>query len=77
MLKTLLAASGREKYWTLTSEIISENVASLNLHRKYGFRKVRYREKLGHRLVVWHNVILLGKRSEKIGGPRFPILKCE
>ena len=77
MLKALLTASEKEKYWTLTAEIISENIASLALHRKCGFREVGYREKLGHRLGVWHNVILLEKRSQKTGGPGLPTRKCK
>ena len=77
MLKALLASSEKEKYWTLTAEIISEKIASLALHRKCGFREVGYREKLGHRLGVWHNVILLEKRSQKTGGPGLPNRKCK
>ena len=77
LLKALLASSEKEKYWTLTAEIISENIASLALHRKCGFREVGYREKLGHRLGVWHNVILLEKRSQNTGGPGLPTIKCK
>ena len=77
LLEALLAASEKEKYWTLTAEIIAENVASLNLHRNCGFREVGYREKLGHRLGVWHNVILLEKRSQNTGGPGLPTRKCK
>ena len=63
-------------FWTLTAEIISKNIASLNLHKKCGFRKVGYREKLGHRKGVWHDVILLERRSKKIGGHGLPSRKC-
>jgi len=45
LLKALFAASENEKYWTLTAEIISENRASLALHKKCGFREIGYREK--------------------------------
>ena len=77
LLKALFAASENEKYWTLTAEIIFENRASLALHKKCGFRGIGYREKLGHRQGVWHDVILLEKRSKKTGGPGLPTRKCK
>jgi len=77
LLKALFAVSENEKYWTLTAEIISGNRASLALHKKCGFRKVGCREKLGHRQGVWHDVILLEKRSNKTGGPGLPTRKCK
>ena len=77
LLQALFAASEKEKYWTLTAEIISENRASLALHKKCGFREIGYREKLGHRQGVWHDVILLEKRSKKTGGPGLPTRKCK
>ena len=77
LLQALFAASENEKYWTLTAEIISGNRASLALHKKCGFREIGYREKLGHRQGVWHDVILLEKRSKKTGGPGLPTRKCK
>ena len=77
LLKALFAASENEKYWTLTAEIISENRASLASHKKCGFREIGYRVKLGHRQGVWHDVILLEKRSKKTGGPGLPTRKCK
>ncbi len=77
LLKALLAASEKEKYWTVTAEIISENAASLTLHRKCGFREVGFREKLGHRQGKWHDVILLERRSKKTGGHGLPTRKCK
>ena len=77
LLKSLLTASEKEKYWTITAEIISENLASLSLHRKCGFREVGYREKLGHRQGVWHDVILMERRSQKTGGNGLPTRKCK
>ncbi len=77
LLQALFAASENEKYWTLTAEIISENSASLALHKKCGFREIGYLEKLGHRQGAWHDVILLEKRSKKTGGPGLPTRKCK
>ena len=77
LLKALLAASEKEKYWTITAEIISENIPSLNLHRKCGFREVGYRERLGHRQGEWHDVILMERRSQNTGGHGLPTRKCK
>ena len=77
LLQALFAASENEKFWTLTAEIISGNRASLALHKKCGFRGIGYREKLGHRQGVWHDVILLEKRSKKTGCPGLPTRKCK
>ena len=77
MLQALFAASENEKFWTLTAEIISGNRASLALHKKCGFREIGYREKLGYLQGVWHDVILLEKRSKKTGGPGLPTRKCK
>ena len=77
LLKAVLDESEKEKYWTITAEIISENIASLSLHLKCGFREVGYREKLGHRKGVWHDVILLERRSQKTGGNGLPTRKCK
>ena len=77
LLKSILAASEEEKYWTINAEIISKNLASLKLHRKCGFREVGYREKLGHREGVWHDVILLERRSKKTGGNGLPTRNCK
>jgi L-amino acid N-acyltransferase YncA len=77
LLNALFDTSEKEKYWTLEAEIIAENQASLALHRKCGFREVGYREKLGHRLGIWHDVILLERRSQLVGGPNLPTKECE
>ena len=77
LLQALFAASENEKFWTLTAEIISGNRASLALHKKCGFREIGFRVKLGHRQGVWHDVILLEKRSKKTGGPGLPTRKCK
>ena len=76
LLTSLITSSEKEGYWTIKAEIISKNIASLNLHRKCGFREVGYHEKLGHRQGVWHDVILLERRSPKTGGHGLPTREC-
>ena len=56
---------------------MAENHPSLALHRKIGFREVGYRERYGHIKNVWHDVILLERRSAKTGGLNLPTRKCD
>lgn len=53
--------------WTIQAGIFPSNEASLNLHLKYGFRKIGYREKVGQLEGVWHDTILLERRSKIVG----------
>ena len=47
ILNKLIEASESNGFWTLQSGIISENITSIELHKKCGFRIVGIREKLG------------------------------
>lgn len=53
--------------WTLQAGIFPENVASVTLHEKCGFRVVGRRERLGQLHGVWRDVLLLERRSTVIG----------
>lgn len=77
LLNGLEQAAEAEKYWTLDAQIFAQNHASLALHKKMGFREIGYREQVGHRKGVWHDVILLEKRSKKCGGPNLPTRVCK
>jgi L-amino acid N-acyltransferase YncA len=63
LLKTLVAESERLGFWTIQSGVFPENLASLALHRKWGFREVGRREKIGRHHGVWRDVVLLERRS--------------
>lgn len=56
--------------------MIAENVASTALHLACGFRKVGYRERYGHVDGIWHDVVLMERRSGKTGGPGLPTKTC-
>lgn len=73
----LIGASEAERYWTLQAQIMAENTASRALHAKCGFREVGIRERLGHLNGVWHDVVLLERRSPKTGGPGLPTRGCD
>ncbi len=70
-------ASEAEGYWTLQAQIISGNLASRSLHRKCGFREVGTRERFGQLGGVWHDVVLLERRSQRTGGAGLPTRACD
>ncbi len=76
LLNALIAASEDEAYWTLQAQIIAGNAASRALHLKCGFREVGYRERYGHIDDVWHDVVLMERRSAETGGPDLPTRTC-
>ncbi len=67
LLEALIEESERYGIWTLQAGILAENAASLALHKLAGFREVGQRERLGKLNGVWRNVILLERRSQKVG----------
>ncbi len=66
LLAALIEESGNQGIWTLQAGIFPENVASIQLHLKSGFRKVGYREKIGRLHDVWRDVVLLERRNPSI-----------
>ncbi|MCO5186196.1 MAG: N-acetyltransferase family protein [Anaerolineae bacterium] len=66
LLAHLIGASEMAGIWTLQASIFPENVASIHLHEKYGFRIVGRREKIGRHHGVWRDTILMERRSPKI-----------
>ena len=72
LLAALIKASEKKGICTLQAGIFPENQASLNLHKRHGFREVGRREKLGEMtfgplLGCWRDVLLLERRSKSIG----------
>lgn len=68
LLEELIRRSEENGFWTLQSGIIRENAASLNLHKKCGFREIGYRERLGKMdNGKWHDVVLVERRSKVVG----------
>ena len=67
LLEALTEESEKEGYWTLQSVIQEENVASLGLHHKCGFRTVGLRERIGRDSTgKWRNTLFLERRSTKV-----------
>jgi len=67
LLQELIIQSKTNGIWSLQSGIFPENKASIHLHKKLGFREVGFREKIGKKDGVWHDNVILEKRSKTIG----------
>jgi phosphinothricin acetyltransferase len=67
LLRALIAESERCGIWTLQAGIFPENMASIALHKRNGFREVGRRERLGKMNGVWRDVVLLERRSKVAG----------
>lgn len=67
LLSELVKASETNGLWTLQAGIFAENKASIKLHEKCGFRIVGRREKLGQLRGEWKDVILMERRSGRVG----------
>lgn len=66
LLNKLIKVSEENSVWTIQASIFPENTASINLHKKCGFREVGRREKIGKMDDVWRDTIILERRSNKI-----------
>lgn len=67
LLDKLIIDSEKEKLWTLQAGIFPENIPSLTIHEKLGFRKVGYRERIGKMNGKWRDTVLMERRSKNIG----------
>jgi L-amino acid N-acyltransferase YncA len=67
LLRHLIKESEKEGYWTLQAGIFPENIPSIRLHEKHGFRLIGYRENIGKMKGVWRTVNLLERRSRVAG----------
>lgn len=66
LLQQLIKLSEEQGFWTLKASIFPENVASLRLHEKCGFRKLGYHEKIAQLDGIWRDTILLERRTQFI-----------
>ncbi|WP_249929164.1 GNAT family N-acetyltransferase [Pseudoalteromonas sp. S3776] len=63
LLCALINESEKSGIWMLQASIFPENLSSIALHTRNGFRQVGNREKLGKLQGVWRNVVLMERRS--------------
>jgi L-amino acid N-acyltransferase YncA len=62
LLHALVEGAARAGIWTIQTSIFPENVASIALHRRAGFRVVGTRERIGQLGGTWRDTVLLERR---------------
>ena len=68
LLNYLIQESEKAGFWLLQSGIMEDNVSSIKLHEKCGFRMVGYRERIGRDSNgKWRSTILMERRSQITG----------
>jgi L-amino acid N-acyltransferase YncA len=67
LLSALIESSEHCGVWTLQAGIFPENTASIAVHKALGFREVGRRERIGKMGSTWRDVVLLERRSAKVG----------
>jgi L-amino acid N-acyltransferase YncA len=68
LMTRIIEDSEENGFWTLQSGIFPENLASIQLHEKHGFRVVGYREKIGQmKNGLWRDIVFMERRSERVG----------
>ncbi len=67
LMKALIRQSEAIGLWTLQSGIFPENLGSIRLHEKLGFRYIGKREKVGKLHGQWKDNLLFERRSKTVG----------
>jgi len=63
LLERLCADAEAVGIWTIQASIFPENVASVGLHTRCGFRVVGTRERIGQLDGVWRDTVLMERRA--------------
>ncbi len=66
LLEALIMESEKNGLWTLQAGIFLENIASLHIHKRTGFRQVGIRERIGQMHGIWRDTVLLERRSKTV-----------
>jgi L-amino acid N-acyltransferase YncA/SAM-dependent methyltransferase len=67
LLQALITSTEAAGVWTIQSGVFPENTASVALHQRAGFRQVGTRERIGAHHGRWRDVIMLERRSARVG----------
>ncbi|MEM7087318.1 MAG: GNAT family N-acetyltransferase [Bacteroidota bacterium] len=76
LLSRLISESEKEGIWTLQANIFTQNLSSVKLHEQCGFRRVGIRKQIAQRDGVWHDNVLLERRSKKINYMKNILVLC-
>ncbi|MEO6084249.1 MAG: GNAT family N-acetyltransferase [Umezawaea sp.] len=63
LLHKQVTAADRDGIWTLQTSIFTENRTSIALHHSAGYRTVGIRERIAQLDGVWHDTVLIERRS--------------
>jgi len=66
LLQALITQAEDAGFWTIQTGIFPENIASLTVHQRAGFRVVGRRERIGQLAGVWRDTIFLERRSHRL-----------
>lgn len=67
LLEALIIEAEQNGIWTLQASIFPENIASVKLHLRCGFREVGRRERIAEHKGRWRDTLLFERRSEVVG----------
>ncbi|MEZ5216470.1 MAG: N-acetyltransferase family protein [Ilumatobacteraceae bacterium] len=67
LLDATIASAEASGIWTVQTGIFPENVASVALHERCGFRIVGRRERIGRLDGIWRDTLILERRSTVTG----------
>ncbi|MDF1548766.1 MAG: GNAT family N-acetyltransferase [Bacteroidales bacterium] len=67
LMEKVIESSEINGVWTLFSSVFPENVATIKLHEKFGFRVIGTREKIAQLDGKWRDTIMLERRSKIVG----------
>ena len=67
LLSQLITESESNNIWTLQAGIFPENMGSISLHQKNGFRQIGIRDKVGKMKGMWRDSVLMERRSKIVG----------
>jgi L-amino acid N-acyltransferase YncA len=66
LLAAAIEGAERGGIWTLQTSVFPENEPSLRLLRRFAFREVGTRERIGRLHGIWRDTVLVERRSEVI-----------
>jgi L-amino acid N-acyltransferase YncA len=66
LLAAVVESAERGGLWTLQTSVFPENEPSLALLRRFGFRTVGTRDRIGRLHGVWRDTVLVERRSEVV-----------
>lgn len=67
LLEQLVSDSEANAFWTLQAGVFPENLGSIRIHEKCGFKIIGRHERIGQMDGIWRDTLLLERRSKKVG----------